>query len=147
MIRRKAFRFRLKPTRVEAERLRRFVGCSRFVWNELLALNELRCERGEKRLGYRAMCDYLLYLKSEYTFLRDAHSQPLQIVVMDLEVAYRRAFDPKLEARIPRYKRKGRRRAFDFHNDSRLMGAASTFRKLAGSLSARVARSAALRRM
>ncbi|MHB8145366.1 MAG: helix-turn-helix domain-containing protein, partial [Vulcanimicrobiaceae bacterium] len=33
MTRRQGYRFRLKPTQAEAALLRRFVGCSRFVWN------------------------------------------------------------------------------------------------------------------
>ena len=70
MIRRQGYRFRVKPTQAESALLRRFVGCTRFVWNELLAQNEIRRERGERRLGYSAMCDYLVYLKDEYPFAR-----------------------------------------------------------------------------
>ncbi|MGH7755973.1 MAG: RNA-guided endonuclease InsQ/TnpB family protein, partial [Vulcanimicrobiaceae bacterium] len=88
--------------------LRRFVGCSRFVWNELLALNELRSLCGERRLGYSAMCDYLTYLKDEYPFLREVHSQPLQQTLKDLERAYGRAFDPSIRAGMPRFKKCGR---------------------------------------
>lgn len=106
--RRQGYRFRLKPTQAEVALLRRFVGCSRFVWNEVLALNELRHERGEKRLGYAAMCEYLVYLKDEHPFLREVHSQPLQQTLKDLGVAYRRAFDPNLAARFPRFKKRGR---------------------------------------
>jgi len=93
--RRQGYRFRLKPTQAEAATLRCFVGCSRFVWNEVLAQNELRHERGEKRLGFKAMCEYLVHLKGEYPFLREVHSQPLQQTLKDLATAYRRAFDPK----------------------------------------------------
>ena len=109
MTRRQGYRFRLKPTRAEAALLRRFVGCSRFVWNEVLALNELRHECGEKRLGFKAMCEYLVYLKDEYPFLREVHSQPLQQTLKDLATAYHRAFDPKLSARFPRFKKRERR--------------------------------------
>jgi putative transposase len=55
MIRRQGYRFRLKPSAADAAALRRFAGCSRFVWNVFLAMNELRYERGEKRLSYAAM--------------------------------------------------------------------------------------------
>ncbi len=110
MTRRQGYRFRLKPTQAEAALLRRFVGCSRFLWNELLALNELRHECGEKRLGFAAMCEYLVYLKGEFPFLREVHSQPLQQTLKDLAIAYRRAFDPKLSARLPRFKKRGRLR-------------------------------------
>ena len=88
--------------------MRRSLGCSRFVWNEALALNELRHERGEKRLGYSAMCAYLVFLKDEHPFLREVHSQPLQQTLKDLAKAYQRSFDPNLAARLPRFKKRGR---------------------------------------
>jgi putative transposase len=112
--RRQGYRFRLKPTQAEAALLRRFVGCSRFVWNELVALNELRHERGEMRLGYSAMCGCLRYLKGEHPFLREVHSQPLQQTLKDLAIAYQRAFDPTLSARFPRFKKLGRAQGIRF---------------------------------
>jgi putative transposase len=106
--RRQGYRFRLKPTYGDAARFRRFLGCSHFVWNAALAMNELRYERGEPRLNYEALCAYLICLKSEYPFLREVHSQPLQQTLKDLAGAYRRALDPRLAARFPRFKKRGR---------------------------------------
>ena len=114
MTRRQGYRFRLKPTQAESALLRRFVGCSRFVWNEVLSLNELRYECGEKRLGYKAMCEYLVYLKHEYPFLREVHSQPLQQTLKDLATAYQRAFDPNLSTRFPRFKKRSRPQGIRF---------------------------------
>lgn len=74
----------------------------------MLALNELRYERGEKRLGYSAIRQYLVYLKDAHPFLREAHSQPLQQTLKDLARAYQRAFDPKLATRLPSFKKRGR---------------------------------------
>lgn len=71
-------------------------------------MNELRHERGEKRLGYSVMCAYLVYLKGEHSFLREVHSQPLQQTLKDLVIAYQRAFDPTLAARLPRLKKRGK---------------------------------------
>jgi transposase len=45
--RRQGYVFELRLNNREATTLRRFAGCCRFVWNELLAMNELRHERGE----------------------------------------------------------------------------------------------------
>ena len=114
MIRRQGYRFRLKPTQADVALLRRFVGCSRFVWNECLALNELRHERGERRLGYNKMAAYLRYLKNEYPFLGEVHSQPLQQTLRDLSTAYKRAFDPTLNARMPRFKKRHRAQGIRF---------------------------------
>jgi len=77
------------------------------VWNQTLAFNELRHDRGEKRLWYSGMAAYLRYLKTEYPFLAEAHSQCLQQTLMDLGKAYQRAFDPRLAAQLPRFKKKG----------------------------------------
>ncbi len=104
--------------------VRCFVGCSRFVWNELLALNELRRERGEKRLNYNAMAGYLVYLKNEHPFLREVHSQPLQQTLKDLALAYQRAFDPKLAARFPRFKKRGRQQSIRFPQGFAIDGSA-----------------------
>ncbi len=87
--------------------LSRFAGCCRFVWNELLAMNELRHERGENRLGYSAACGYLASIKGEYPWLGEVHSQPLQQTLKDLSRAYANFFNPKLRARMPNYKKKG----------------------------------------
>ncbi len=60
------------------------------------------------------MCEYLAYLRSEHVFLRNAHSQPLQQTLKDLAIAYSRAFNPKLPARRPRFKKKGRPQGIRF---------------------------------
>jgi putative transposase len=112
--RHQGYRYRLKPTASDEAILFRFAGCARFVWNELLALNELRHVRGERRLRYSGMCEYLVYLKSEYPFLREAHSQLLQQSLKDLAISYQRAFDPKLSAQRPRFKKRVRPQAIRF---------------------------------
>jgi putative transposase len=106
VIRRQGYRFQLKPTNADATGLRQFLGSSRFVWNELLALNNLRNERGESRLHYNDMAGYLVYLKEQYPFLREVHSQPLQQTLRDLDQAYERAFSSTLAARLPVFKKK-----------------------------------------
>jgi putative transposase len=114
MTRYQGYRYRLQPTKTEDVLLRRFVGCSRFVWNDLVAQNEVRRERGLSHLGYPAMCEYLLYLKEEHGFLRVAHSQSLQQTLRDLAIAYSRAGDPKSSSRRPRFKKKGRPQGIRF---------------------------------
>ena len=60
------------------------------------------------------MAGYLDYLKSEYPFLREAPSQPLQQTLKDLATAYERAFDPHLAAQFPRFKKRGRSQGIRF---------------------------------
>jgi len=114
MILRQGYRFRLKPTQTDSSLLRVFIGHSRFVWNDVLALNELRHIYGESPLNYKQMCEYLIYLKEENDFLKAAPSQALQQTLKDLSVAYKNAFDPKLPARFPNFKKKGRPQGIRF---------------------------------
>jgi putative transposase len=107
VIRRQGYVFELKLNNCEATTLRRFAGCCRFVWNELLAMNNLRHERGEKIFGYSAACGYLASIKDDYPWLTEVHSQPLQQAAKDLSRAYTHFFDPTLRARCPAFKKKG----------------------------------------
>jgi putative transposase len=98
----------LKPTADEVGLLRKFVGCSRFVWNAILAENKARFEMGDPvKTNYAAFCERLQTLKSRHDFLREVHSQPLQQTLRDLAGAYQKAFSPKLAAELPTFKKKG----------------------------------------
>jgi len=78
------------------------------VWNAILAENEARYEMGDPlKLGHSAFCERLQTLKARHEFLRSVHSQPLQQTLRDLAVAYDRALNPKLSAKMPTFKKKG----------------------------------------
>lgn len=124
MIRRQGYKFCIEPNLQKRSDLVRAVECSRFVWNEVLLMNRLREERGERRLRYPAMAGYLRYLKEENPFLREVHSQPLQQTLIDLERAYRRSSNPNLNARSPRLKRTGDPIGIRFPQDFKINGQA-----------------------
>ncbi len=106
-MRRQGYRFRLKPSVVEEASLRQFLGCSRFVWNAILAENTYRYDQGDPLpLTYAALCARLQILKTRHEFLRAVHSQPLQQTLRDLAGAYEMAFDPNLAAQMPTFKKK-----------------------------------------
>jgi putative transposase len=105
--RQQGYVFRLTPTAVQDSLLRQFVGCSRLVWNAVLSENTFRYDAGDPLpIGRKSFCARLLDLKAKYSFLKDAHSQPLQQTLNDLVKAYERAFDPELAAAPPTFKRK-----------------------------------------
>jgi transposase len=107
VVRRQGYRFRLKPRVSQESLLRRFLGCSRFLWNAFLAENDYRYEQGDPLpLSYAAFCVRLKSLKERHAFLREVHSQPLQQTLRDLTRAYQKAFDPKLAAEMPTFKKK-----------------------------------------
>jgi putative transposase len=93
VLKRRAYRYRLSPDKSEDALLRQFLGCSRFVWNAILAENEFRYAAGDPlKIGRASFCERLVALKEKHIFLRKAHSQPLQQTLNDLVKAYERAF-------------------------------------------------------
>lgn len=87
--------------------MRRFAGSCRFVFNKALALQKVRYEQGEKKLGYASLCKELTGWKTEpeTAWLKESPSQPLQQVFKDLERAYQNFFDKRAD--FPRFKKKG----------------------------------------
>lgn len=123
MIVQKAFKFRLSPTKQQFEQLRRFVGCTRFVWNHFLNLQEESLQTTRRTKSYSELCKLLTMLKRdpERSWLNDAPSQSLQQVLKHLCEAYGRYFK-KLSDR-PRFKKKGRRDSFRIPADFKINGA------------------------
>ena len=110
MIKRQAFKFKLKPTPEQTELMVRFAGCRRYAWN--LALEEQNRRKDsdtEKILGYEKLCDLLPKWKKteEHSFLKESHSQILQQTLKDLKQAIDDAFDKKQpKKRWPKWKKK-----------------------------------------
>jgi putative transposase len=101
--------------------LRQFVGCSRLVWNAILSENLFRYEQGDPLpIGRKRFCARLLHLKTLHPFLKDVHWQPLQQTLNDLVKAYERAFDPKLAAEPPTFKKKQNAQAIRFPQGFRI---------------------------
>jgi putative transposase len=105
---RKAYRFRLRPSKTQESLFRKFAGCRRFAWNKALELQKKKLNREEKTFGYSRLCSVLLDWKQEHPFLAEPPSQTLQQVLMDLDRAIREAFDKKNPKRFPVFKKKGK---------------------------------------
>ena len=108
----KAFRFRLEPTPGQERQFARTAGCCRYVYNRALALNEERFKRGEKRLGFAALCRELTGWRHapETAWLAEAPAQALQQALKNLDRAYRNRFDGRAER--PCFHKKGERDTF-----------------------------------
>jgi putative transposase len=107
---RKAFKFRLKVSTEINQKLVLYAGGCRFVWNKALALNLDRLSKKQPILRYDALDFWSKLWKQsdEYGFLKDLPSQVLQQKLMDLDKAFKDAFDKKQPLkRIPVFKRKG----------------------------------------
>lgn len=117
MIIRKAYKYRLKTNADLEQALRQQAGCVRWVWNQVWRMNQRRLAAGQRLLWYNEACFWLKLWKQsiEYGFLRDAHSQPLQQALKDLDRAYREGFDRTQPLkRLPTPKRRGVDTAFRY---------------------------------
>jgi putative transposase len=114
MQRRQAFKFQLRPNGAQERNMRRFAGACRFVYNEALALQKARYERGERKLGYAELCELLTQWRNsaEKPWLRDAPTHPLQQALKDLERAYKNFFAQR--AGFPKFKKRGQRDSFRY---------------------------------
>jgi putative transposase len=66
----KAFKFRLKILHGENLLLRQYAGCTRFVWNHFLAMQNERKANKLGLLSYVDMANMLPSLKEKYSFLK-----------------------------------------------------------------------------
>jgi transposase len=114
MQRLQAFKFQLQPNGVQERTMRRFAGTCRFVYNEALALQKARYERGESKLGYAGLCTLLTEWRksAEKPWLRDAPTHPLQQAMKDLERAYKNFFAQR--AGFPKFKKRGQHDRFRY---------------------------------
>lgn len=107
---RKAFKFRLDAPPEARQKLVDYTGMGRFVWNKALALNLARLDEGLPVMWYAELEFWAGMWKdsAEYGFLKAMPSQALQQKLMDLDKAFRDAFDKGQPLkRIPVFKRKG----------------------------------------
>jgi putative transposase len=111
MIQRRAFRFRLEPDGAQRQKLARFGGAARWVWNRALAEQKRRLEAGERTAGYAEMCRSLTEWRHspETPWLAEVHVNPLQQTLKDLDRAVRDSFRPGTDParkRFPRFRKK-----------------------------------------
>ena len=107
---RKAYKYRLKTNSDIEEKLSRYCGSARFLWNKSLAMNLERLEHKQGILWYNELAYWLTVWKrsEEYGFLKECPSQVLQQKLKDLERAFRDCFDKSQPLkRTPVFKKRG----------------------------------------
>lgn len=108
------YKFCLDPKCQHLEPLNQSLGCNRFVWNKLLAINLHRLQNKQAIIWYNEMSWFITFWKSseEYDFLNRAPSQSLQQTAKALDRAFRDAFDKNQPKKhIPKFKRLGKNEA------------------------------------
>ena len=103
---RKAYRFRLEPSSSQRDRLERFAGARRWVWNWALATWKAYYAEHGKSIPVRELSAMLTALKEqpETAWLREMDSQALQQTLADLQQAFANFFAKR--AHYPRFKSK-----------------------------------------
>ncbi|MGO1044903.1 IS200/IS605 family element RNA-guided endonuclease TnpB [Clostridioides difficile] len=92
MIQMKAFKFRIYPNQIQKEIIEKSFGCSRFVYNHMLALQKESYEKEGKSHSKYDLIKKLPSLKKEYEWLKEVDSTSLQATIDDLDSAYKNFF-------------------------------------------------------
>ena len=88
----KAYKFRIYPNAEQEAKIRKTLGCSRYVYNHFLARRVAVYEESAETLGYVACCAELTKLKQELDWLYEADNTALQSSLRDLDNAYKNFF-------------------------------------------------------
>jgi IS605 OrfB family transposase len=108
MLIRKAYKFRLKPTKEQSQKIALYMGHCRKIWNFMYYKNMDRLRNGHKIMWYYEMSFWLTLLKQteEMSFLKESPRVILDQKLMDLEKAFKDAFDKKQPLkRLPKNKK------------------------------------------
>jgi len=117
MIIKKAYKFRLKPSIEQEQKLVSYAGHTRFLWNKALKLNLLKLQNKQPVMYYGELDFWSkLWKKSdEYSFLKECPAHIIQQKLKDLQKAFLDCFDKKQpNKKLPRIKKKGYGDSFRF---------------------------------
>lgn len=104
MLKHKAYKFRIYPTKEQEILIAKTIGCSRFVFNHFLAKWDETYKATGKGLSYASCSKEIPSLKQEFDWLKEVDSHSLQSSVKHLADAYGRFF--KKQNDRPRFKSK-----------------------------------------
>ncbi|WP_026829780.1 IS200/IS605 family element RNA-guided endonuclease TnpB [Exiguobacterium antarcticum] len=104
MLKHKAYKFRIYPTKEQKILIAKTIGCSRFVFNHFLAKWDETYKATGKGLSYGSCSKEIPMLKQEFDWLKEVDSHSLQSSVKHLTDAYDRFFKKQNER--PRFKSK-----------------------------------------
>ena len=98
----KAYKIRIYPNKQQEAQILLTFGQTRFVWNQMLAMQLERYKNGGKFVNAFGMNYLLTQLKKEYSWLTESPNQSLQQVCKDLSDAFKNLFGHR--ANKPKYK-------------------------------------------
>ena len=98
----KSYKYRVYPNKTQQELISKTFGCSRFVYNNLLAKKIELYKDNNQSLSYNQCSIILTGLKSEFEWLKDVDKLALQNSLRDLDNAYKKFF--KEHSGFPKFK-------------------------------------------
>src|SRR5437867_1152568 len=102
---RKAFLYRIYPTKAQATRMSHMLNECRWTYNKLLEQRQVYWEEAGIGVGLYDQHAYLPYLKEERPSLADVHSQVLQNVAVRIDLAFKAFFRRVRAGEEPGYPR------------------------------------------
>lgn len=132
MIKKRAFKYRLKPTKNQREKFQQFAGVRRWIFNQGLQQRQKAHQEG-KKLTYYEQNNELIALKEQFSWLKEVHSQIPQQALKDLDRAYQHFFRRvKLGTKpgFPKFKKKGVKDTFRFPQGVRVKGSQAYLPKI-----------------
>lgn len=100
----KGFKFRLYPTKEQAEKINKTLGCCRYVYNHMLERRIKAYKRRGENFSYIGMQNLLPGMKKYLPWLTEADSQALKYTCRCLDDAYKGFF--KNGRGFPKFKSK-----------------------------------------
>ena len=88
----KAYKFRIYPSEIQKELIEKSFGCTRFIYNNMLALQIKTYEEESKSYSKYDLVKMIPSLKKEYEWLKEVDSTCLQATIDDLDSAYSNFF-------------------------------------------------------
>ena len=88
----KAYKFRIYPSEIQKQLIEKSFGCTRFIYNNMLALQIKTYEEEGKSYSKYDLVKMIPSLKKEYEWLKEVDSTCLQATIDDLDSAYSNFF-------------------------------------------------------
>ena len=110
-IKRKSYKFRLYPNQEQKQLFAKTFGCSRAIWNMMLA-DKIKHYENTKETLYNRPAQY----KKEFPWLREVDSLALNNVQLNLQTAYKNFFRSGFG--FPKFKKKSHRQSYKTNNQN-----------------------------
>jgi len=110
----KAFKYQLSPTEEQQTMLNKHLGCARFVYNWGLNEKSKAYAKDKTNISYFDLSGKITELKKTegFEWLKEVHSQPLQMALRNLDNAFTNFF--KKKSKFPNFKKKSRNQSFQY---------------------------------